>query len=92
MIDRFRPGSFQFGPSLSGSAHPANLDHPVLTYYSFITLTTVGYGDVTPVSAAARTLSWMEAIAGQFYVAVIVAGLVSLFVANKNRSKATIGD
>jgi hypothetical protein len=48
----------------------------VLTYYSFVTLTTVGYGDISPVSPATRTLAWVEAVTGQFYLAVIVAGLV----------------
>ena len=50
----------------------------VLTYYSFVTLTTVGYGDVTPVSPMTRTFAWIEAITGQFYLAIIVAGLVSV--------------
>ena len=52
-----------------------------MTYYSFVTLTTVGYGDISPVSPATRTLAWVEAITGQFYLAVIVAGLVSVMVA-----------
>src|SRR5581483_3183166 len=73
MIERFRPGSFEVSPSLATSAAPY-LDPQVLTYYSFVTLTTVGYGDINPVSPAARTLAWLEAIAGQFYLAVIVAG------------------
>jgi hypothetical protein len=53
-----------------------------LTYYSFVTLTTVGYGDVTPISPTARTFAWIEAMSGQFYLAVVVAGLVSMIVAN----------
>jgi len=57
----------------------------VLTYYSFVTLTTVGYGDISPVSPATRTLAWMEAITGQFYLAVIVAGLVSVLAARGKR-------
>jgi Ion channel len=61
----------------------------VLTYYSFVTLTTVGYGDVTPISATTRTLAWIEAMSGQFYLAVIVAGLVSLIVANTSQSTPT---
>ena len=50
------------------------------SYYSFITLATVGYGDVTPTTPLARTLAWMEAITGQFYLAVLVAGLVGFKV------------
>lgn len=50
---------------------------PVFTYYSFVTLTTLGYGDITPVSDATRTLAWMEALIGQLYLAVMVAGFVA---------------
>ena len=63
----------------------------MLTYYSFVTLTTVGYGDVTPVSPATRTLAWMEAITGQFYLALIVAGLVSVLAARGKRDGGLCG-
>ena len=48
-------------------------------YFSFITLSTVGYGDITPVSKVARTLAAMEAITGLFYVAVLISRLVALY-------------
>ena len=48
-------------------------------YFSFITLSTVGYGDITPVSQAARWLAAMEAMTGLLYVAVLIARLVSLY-------------
>jgi hypothetical protein len=48
-------------------------------YFSFITLSTVGYGDITPVSRAARCLAAMEAMTGLLYVAVLIARLVSLY-------------
>jgi hypothetical protein len=47
-------------------------------YYSFVTLTTVGYGDITPVSQVARTLSIGEALTGQLYLAVLIARLVAM--------------
>jgi voltage-gated potassium channel len=47
-------------------------------YYSFATLTTTGFGDITPASGSARALSVLEAIAGQFFIAVLIARLVSL--------------
>ena len=50
-----------------------------LMYYSVITLSTVGYGDVLPVSPLARTLASIEALIGQFYVAVVVATFVALY-------------
>jgi voltage-gated potassium channel Kch len=48
------------------------------TYYSFVTLTTVGYGDITPVAPAARSLAVAEAITGLMYVAILISRLVAL--------------
>ena len=53
-------------------------------YFSFITLSTVGYGDITPVSQAARWLAAMEAMTGLLYVAVLIARLVSLYSSGKS--------
>jgi hypothetical protein len=50
-----------------------------LTYYSFITISTTGYGDIVPLTPAARSLSLLIAITGQFYVAVVVAILVGKY-------------
>lgn len=48
-----------------------------MIYYSFVTMSTLGYGDITPQNAMARTLSWMQSVTGQFYLAVLVAWLVT---------------
>lgn len=48
------------------------------TYYSFVTLTTMGYGDIVPVHPLARALAVLEAVAGQLYLAILLARLVSL--------------
>ena len=53
-------------------------------YFSFITLSTVGYGDITPISRAARLLAAMEAMTGLLYVAVLIARLVSLYSSGKS--------
>ena len=55
-------------------------------YYSFVTLTTLGYGDIVPLSATARSLVYIEAIFGQFYIAILVAGLVSIHISNQSRN------
>jgi hypothetical protein len=55
-------------------------------YYSFVTLTTLGYGDILPLSATARSLAYLEAIVGQFYIAVLVAGLVSAYISDRQSS------
>jgi voltage-gated potassium channel len=80
MIETFQPGSFEFARSSDLTAARPQ----VLTYFSFVTLSTVGYGDVLPVSPTTRACACMEAVAGQFYLAVIVAGLVSMLVVKRS--------
>ena len=65
------PGSFQFAATASESSR-------ALVYYSFVTLTTVGYGDITPVHPLARSLAAAEALVGQLYPAILIARLVSM--------------
>jgi voltage-gated potassium channel Kch len=50
------------------------------SYYSFVTLTTLGYGDITPVRPIARNLAITEALTGQLYLAVMLARLVAMEV------------
>ena len=50
-------------------------------YFSFVTLTTLGYGDISPI---ARTLAWLEAFVGQIYVALTIARLVSMYIADRS--------
>ena len=50
-----------------------------LLYYSYVTLSTLGYGDVTPVSRAAQSLAYLEAICGVMYVAVLVAAMIGSY-------------
>jgi voltage-gated potassium channel Kch len=53
-------------------------------YYSFVTLTTVGYGDIVPVHPIARSLAVLEALTGQLYPAILLARLVSLEVTSRS--------
>ncbi len=76
LTNLFVPGSFIIPDHLVGQ------DGPSYMYYSFITLTTVGYGDITPISGIARSLSMLEGIIGQTYMAVLVARLVGMHVAH----------
>jgi len=59
-----------------------------LLYFSFTTLTTLGYGDLVPVSSLARSLATLEAVAGQMYLAITIARLVGLAVAAGGRRKS----
>lgn len=79
-VETASPGSFNMPSRGDAEIMNACPDPGVLSYYSFITLATVGYGDITPATPLARTLAWMEAVAGQFYLAVLVAGLVGFKV------------
>lgn len=54
-----------------------------LLYYSYVTLTTLGYGDITPGTPIARSWAAMEAIVGQLYLTVIVARLMGLYIATE---------
>jgi hypothetical protein len=56
-------------------------------YFSFVTMTTLGYGDFLPLTATARAMAYMQAVFGQFYVAVLVAGLVGAYIAQKDASR-----
>ncbi len=63
--------------------------YPIFVYYSFCTLSTAGFGDIVPVSRTARTMSWLEAIAGQIYLTVLVARLVGLHIASSTSKPAS---
>ncbi len=49
---------------------------PELIYFSFVTLTTLGYGDISPAVPLAKALAYLEAVVGQMYIAILIAGLV----------------
>ncbi|HME71519.1 MAG TPA: ion channel [Myxococcota bacterium] len=76
ILELLRPGSFQIPPSwlLQPSGDPSF----ALQYFSFITLTTVGYGDILPLNPRAGGLCIAEAVVGQLYVAIMIARLVGL--------------
>jgi voltage-gated potassium channel len=76
------PGSFVFS---TGSAASQTMDGFTAYYFSFVTLTTVGYGDITPVSNGARALAAMEAMTGTLYVAVLISRLVALYSSQGSR-------
>jgi hypothetical protein len=89
LLDTVWPGSFDIGNRLAEQLHGGDSRIHLFTYYSFITLTTVGYGDVNPLSLPARTCAWLEALTGQFYLAVVVAGLVGALLSQKSEASAS---
>lgn len=70
------PASFQFDPVFAPNG---SLDRMDFIYYSFVTLATVGYGDITPVAPLAQSFAYFEAVTGVIYIAVLVARLVSAY-------------
>jgi len=78
LVDHVVTGAFSISPSLSAQLAGWHSRHALFEYFSFVTLTTIGYGDVSPVRAPATSLSALEAVFGQFYVAVVVAQLVAV--------------
>ena len=81
LVDQLTPGgAFSFNTSRGAQS----MNGFTGFYFSFITLSTVGYGDITPVSQAARWLAAMEAMTGLLYVAVLIARLVSLYSSAKS--------
>jgi hypothetical protein len=75
LVDRLTPGAFAFNTN----AGRQSMNGFNAFYFSFVTLSTVGYGDITPVSKVARMLAAMEAMTGLLYVAVLIARLVALY-------------
>ncbi len=73
LLEMVRPGAFQ-GPVVAADGSRAWL------YFSFVTLATVGYGDILPVHPVARSLATLEAVTGPLYLAILLARLVSLTV------------
>jgi hypothetical protein len=68
----------QVAPGAFATARAETSQSRTFIYFSFVTLTTVGYGDVTPVHHAARSLALLEALVGQLYPAILLARIVTL--------------
>ena len=81
LVELLVPGSFSVQQAIAGQLGGWYARQAVFDYYSLMTLTTLGYGDITPIRPPATSLTWMEAMFGQFYIAVIVAQLVGLRLA-----------
>jgi voltage-gated potassium channel Kch len=77
-----QPGSYQTnGPPLSTLSNAMLI--ATFQYFSTVTLTTVGFGDIVPVTPAARLATGLEAIVGQLYLAVVIATLVGRAAARR---------
>jgi len=75
------PSSFAVQPEIAWQLQERHLRHALFNFFSFATVTSLGYNDITPVTPLANTLTWLEVIFGQFYMAVVVAQLVGMRLA-----------
>lgn len=85
VTELLQPGSFNLGD------FDIRQDSYRMTYFSFVTLTTLGYGDVSPVSATASALTILEAIFGQMYITVLIAWLVGRYI-SESKSPAALNE
>lgn len=73
------PGSFTLQQQVSDSSFYSAFG-PDLIYFSFVTLTTSGYGDIVPLSQPAKFLSILEAVMGQLYLTIMIARLIGMHI------------
>jgi hypothetical protein len=78
----FVPSAFNVNPAIVQQLEDWQLKRSLFEYLSFTTLTSLGYGDITPVGQPAYSLTWLEVLFGQFYMAVVVAQMVGLKLAH----------
>ncbi len=79
ILEMTLPGSFSF-PQKDYRAEAMRFE-----YFSFITITTLGYGDITPLTDKASALAMIEAVVGQIYMVVLVAWLVGMHVSRRSK-------
>ena len=82
IVEAYVPGSMN---GLEHDLWQHNTDD--LVYYSFVTITTLGYGDITPEQPITRFLAYMEAVTGVFYMAILVASLIGIRLAGADAHK-----
>ncbi|MFZ1954934.1 MAG: potassium channel family protein [Desulfobacterales bacterium] len=90
IVENVSPGSFadnSIEANAASGPEPMRDQADRFTYFSFVTLTTLGYGDITPLSRPARNLTALEAIFGQLYLAVLIARLVGQAQQYKKRDE-----
>ena len=89
VMEFLHPGSFSIDKFLpQDSSLQPEQQTTLFFYYSFVTLTTLGYGDIIPLTTPARAISFVEAIIGQIYVAVLIARIVGLHIVHSGRNNS----
>jgi hypothetical protein len=81
------PDAFSIAPQIAWQLDEWHTRRALFTYFSFATQASVGYADVTTTAPASNTLAWMEVLLAQFYLAVVVAAIVGMKLADAVRSE-----
>jgi Ion channel len=88
LLETVQPSAFSMDIARHGNR---GMDWSDCVFYSFVTLTTIGYGDIVPMTAQARSLSILEAVSGTLYVAVLIARFVGVYAATTSERRADAG-
>lgn len=91
LVEGLAPGSFNLPDAMQVGSSAGRESQPFI-YYSFVTITTLGYGDITPASQLARLLAYFEAVLGQLFLVILIARLVGLYTAQEFAALQQRGD
>ena len=89
-LENLSPGSFSGhiqGSTIENESLSFRQQVPQFSYFSLVTLSTLGYGDITPMTRPARNLAALEAIFGQLYIAILITRLVSQYIRFDSQQK-----
>jgi hypothetical protein len=86
-LESAHPGTFLVAHTTESSGQPGFSD---LLYYSYITLTTTGYGDIVPLTSQARSLAFLEAVSGVLFMAVFISRLIGALSSSKDAASGEI--
>ena len=86
------PGSFSIDPKIAWQLQEWHARRALFDYFSFATITGVGYGDISTISPTSNTLKWLEVMCGQFYIAIVIATIVGMKIAQAVKPGSSEGN
>lgn len=87
LVELLAPGSFAVAPGIRWQLDDLHLRRALFNYLSFANMASLGYNDVTSVAPVANTLTWLEVMSAQFYLAVVIAQIVGMKLAKVVRAR-----
>lgn len=89
LVEVLVPGSFSIDPQIAWQLQEWHTRRALFDYFSFATISSVGYNDITTIAPTSNTLKWLEVMSGQFYLAVVVATIVGMKLAQALKSSSS---